>query len=69
MARNRKYRNVYTIRVVSEGTCTNGFTAKVKDSTVKGIVEALRYNIGETTLTVEETKGDFNAETGEITEE
>lgn len=69
MAKNRKYRNVYNIRVVSEGTCTNGFTAKVKDSTVKGIVEALRYNIGDTTLTIEETKGDFNAVTGEVKED
>lgn len=69
MARNRKYRNVYTIRVVSEGTCTNGFTAKVKDSTVRAMAEALQYSIGETTLTVEETKGDFNAETGEVTED
>lgn len=69
MGKNRRYRNVYQITV--SGTTTNGTGAKLSDNFIKTVVRALATNWNykvEVDIKVLETKGDYDAEKGELRE-
>jgi hypothetical protein len=69
MAKNRKYENVYQIKV--SGNCTNGFTSMLIHKLLMSVVEAVQYSYKAHDISIEvvSTKGDFNAVTGETKED
>lgn len=66
MTKNRKFKNVYVVTV--EGTCTNGFNAKIFDTMIKQYALAMNYQQQQVnvSLEVKSTSGDFDAINGTI---